>query len=751
MSEPIYDLDLPSSPLEGPVELTNCDREPLHIPAAVQDHGVLLVADRSRLQLLSVSENAADIFGLPTDQLLRASLGVLLPEIQPLLQSLDEQVAGHKQSLPQLQIRGWEGSCTVHLSGQQLLVELEGSVGGSSLTAGDIWMELFGPVDRMDTAAAFGHFTKTLRKFIAFDRVMLYRFEDDHHGVVVAEDHRSDLEPYQGLHYPATDIPQPARRLYVINTIRSLADVRSQPVSMTPRSLEGGQSIDMTHCDLRAISPIHVEYLNNMQVAASMSISIIIGGRLWGLMACHHLQPRRLSFVSKQTCRTIGQVLSSYIASRLRQDRVARQLEAQSAIASEIEKFSRYGDLSDAIERSVERFAELLQADGVAWRSGRQSFSWGVTPNDAATAEIFDLLAARGDEPIAYSEQLSLWMSSASSYSDRVCGLMALRMGEREGGTLIFFRRPYLHSVDWAGNPSKSLDDEAGRLSPRKSFDKFRVSVNDRSLPWTDDDRQTAGALLQSLRMVAAEHSARLRRVNDELRQVNGDLDAFTYAVGHDLREPLRSLRYQLDALQSGDGASPEAIAPGLARIERIATRMDELLEGLLRFSRAGRSDLRLETVSLAEVVGQLDDILFVGRDRDVEVKLVGESTVHADFSCLREILVNLVTNAIKYNRSEHKRVEIGVIPTERTPLAETYGSGHQAIYVRDNGIGIAGEHFTQIFEIFRRLHPSDHFGGGTGAGLTIVRRLVERHGGRITLESDDSGTAFYFTLEPPR
>jgi len=233
-----------------------------------------------------------------------------------------------------------------------------------------------------------------------------------------------------------------------------------------------------------------------------------------------------------------------------------------------------------------------------------------------------------------------------------------------------------------------------------------------------------------------------LQRLNAELEHSNRELDAFAYIASHDLKEPLRGIHNFAHFLYDSAVAKLDDVEQGrLQTIIRLTQRMDDLIESLLQYSRVGRVELTLHAISLQEVLDQtLEGLRARIEQQRVEVRIPRPlPVINCDRVRVTEVFYNLITNAIKYNDNPRRWVEIGYEDTE-PPV----------FYVRDNGIGIAPEYYEQIFEIFRRLHVRDEYGGGTGAGLTITKKTIERHGGCLWVDSlPGVGTTFYFTLAP--
>jgi two-component system, chemotaxis family, sensor kinase Cph1 len=320
---------------------------------------------------------------------------------------------------------------------------------------------------------------------------------------------------------------------------------------------------------------------------------------------------------------------------------------------------------------------------------------------------------------------------------------------------MMWFRPEIKKTVNWGGNPSdkpKVTGPHGQRLTPRRSFELFRESVHQQAEPWLQIEIDAAArlrALIMELVIVRAE---RLAGLNADLARSNEELDAFAYVASHDLKEPLRGIHKYAHQLMAAAPADEEEKRK-LDGLMRLTLRMDSLLDSLLHFSRVGREELTLENVDLNDVLA--DAIEMVGsRTGDGRTQIVAPRSLPqllCDRVRVREVLVNLLSNALKYNDKAAKRVEVGFVQAAESSLRSRFPAatdGQTVYYVRDNGIGIAPRHFDQVFKMFKRLHGREEYGGGTGAGLTIVRKLVERHHGQVWLESrSGEGTTFFFTL----
>ena len=777
---------LPGTLLKGPVELTNCDREPIHTPAAIQAFGCLVVVRLDDRKVVSISANAEgfsffdalpkvdqtigeDYVGLAKliDSLVALADGSTIQQlVRETFHQSDDVMSANRLALKEaIESESCSTMLTAHKCDGLAFLEFEPQDAGVKSQTKGMLETLFAQIDRAHVEQAHQRIVEFVREVTGFDRVMLYQFHADDHGSVIAEAKSDEQESFFGLHYPAADIPLPARRLYELKWIRSIADSHAQGIAMDPplvsqSSDDGGQEnrpIDMSFCALRAISPIHLEYMRNMGVRGSMSISVLNAGKLWGLLACHHRQPKVVPPAMRNLCELAGSLLSVFLTSRRQENLLEQQVQTNEEIFANAAEISVQDDFGKAILESAPWMSDLFKAIGFVWSNDDDQQTWGDVPAAEQITSLLEALESENDR-ILFTDKLGQWNPSFKSLEANLPGVLAMKFAQRSGGTLLFFRPPYKTQIDWAGDPSKNEADESGRLSPRKSFAMFTQSVGDRSLPWSDSDRETAETLMTSLSSVVARQAARLLQINDELRQINTDQDAFSYAASHDLKEPLRRVNHHLSMLEQAEGLAGPAFDRGMSSMKRLTLRMGELIDGLLRFSQAGRQQLSWERVGLKEVVDQAMDMVFGGvQPKDVRVTMTNDAEISCDFVCLREIFSNLISNARKYNNQSVCEIEIGQTHVSDTPLVRFSEFGNNVIFVKDNGIGINAENHEKIFEIFTRVHDQEAYGGGSGAGLTIVRRMVERHGGKVVVQSNGElkeganvvgGSTFYFGWE---
>lgn len=741
----------------------NCDTEAIHIPGCIQPHGLLFVLRPTELAVLQVSANSHEWLGImPADLLGRGIEGVIGTDNVALLRNAlaREPLENNPRYLFSFAPAGqWDSGpldVTAHLTQNSLVLEME-RTGRSQGDVPDYYGLVKGAMARLQGAATLQEFCQIVTAEVAsltgLDRVMVYRFDEDDSGWVMAETKRDGLDSFLDLHYPATDVPKPARDIYRKIWLRPLPDAQAEPCELVPlTNPDSGMPLDMTYCFLRGASKMYTDYLINMGVRMSLTMAIQRDDRLWGLIACHNYQPTEVPYQVRAACEFFAQVVSLQIKSAEERehgsykDRLNKSYDA-------LLKRAHGGVEPDFATFVTDRpnLLDFIAAGGAAVERDGESWALGNTPNRAQREALVNWLRERArasepDEPVYSTRALSAVYPAAAAYRDSASGLLALPISRSGQDWLLWFRPELIQTVKWAGNPNDKpivQGPNGPRLMPRNSFAMWQESVRGQSAPWQPVEIEAARRLRVAVLEIVVDHADRIGQLNRQLTISNEELDSFAYVASHDLKEPLRGIfHYAQYLIDECAGKLDDESQRRLHGLMRLTQRMDTLIDSLLLYARVGRVKLTMFEVDLNRTVAEVRDIIGASReDAKVDIQVVAPlPTVQADPVRCRELLINLITNAIKYNDKSERRIEIGA----------RREAGEDIVYVRDNGIGIADQFHEQIFKMFKRLHGRDEFGGGAGAGLTICRKIVERHGGRIWLESTPgSGTTFYFTLAP--
>ncbi|AFY47372.1 bacteriophytochrome (light-regulated signal transduction histidine kinase) [Nostoc sp. PCC 7524] len=739
-----------------PVDLSNCNKEPIHIPGYIQPHGVLFALEESELTILQVSNNTFDLLGIHPAQLLNQSLDCLLETEQI---NLLKDCLLH-EDLPiinpiEFSIKVSENlvnfDAIIHRSNGFLILELEPNLSEKNNAFFKFYHLVKLSMLKIQSAVNVTELSqilaKEVKKITGFDRVMVYRFDEDWHGKVIAEEKPEYLTSYLGLHYPASDIPPQARKLYTENLLRLIPNANYQPAAILPTNNPlNNQPLDLSGAVLRSVSPLHIEYMQNMGVTASMSISIMKNKKLWGLIACHHQSPKYIPYEMRSACEFLGQITSVEMSAKEESEYAEAKIQAKSVHSKLVEYMSVENNFIDGLIKYKPNILNLVNAEGSAICFNGQYFIVGNTPTKEDIHDLVEWINQNIHEEIFYTDSLATVYPDAEKLRDVASGLIALSISKTQKNYVLWFRPEVVRTVNWGGNPHKPVEVQSNggvRLSPRKSFELWKETVLLKSLPWQSYEVNAALELRNAIIGVVLRKADELAQLNIELERSNKELDAFAYIASHDLKEPLRGIHNYSNFLMEdyGDTLNEEG-KEKLRTLIRLTQRMEDLIDSLLHFSRLGRADLSMQPTNLNDVVHRILDMLSARiEESGVEIRIPRLlPTVECDRIQIGEVFSNLIVNAIKYNDKADKWIEIGYLDILPRPIT---------FYVQDNGIGIREKHFESIFRIFKRLHGPNKYGGGTGAGLTIVRKIVERHGGKIWVESNyGQGSIFYFTLE---
>ncbi|MDZ7960747.1 MAG: ATP-binding protein [Aulosira sp. DedQUE10] len=741
------------------VDLTNCDHEQIHIPGSIQPHGILFALAEPELTILQVSQNTAEILGIDAAELLNQPLSRLLDAQQ--IQFLRDCLVQEDLTLVnpiELTIAAGEKASAfdgiIHRSDNILVLELEPTLDEKNYTFFNFYHLVKLALSKLQNANTLDELcqiiVKHVRQMNGFDRVMIYRFDQDWHGRVIAEDKQENLSPYLNLRYPASDIPKQARQLFSQNWLRLIPNVDYQLVPLLPSHHPvTNQPTDLSKSVLRSASIGHIEYLHNMDVKASMSISLLKNQKLWGLIACHHKSPKYVPYEIRSACEFLAQMTSLELAAKEDSENAEYKMQLKAVQAKLVEYMAAADNFIEGLIDQQPNLLDLVNATGAAVCIHGEYQTLGRTPQHREIEQLVNWLSRHSQEEVFYTNCLSQIMPEAAEWKDVASGLMALSISQSQKSYLLWFRPEVLQTVDWAGNPHKPVEvseDGSLRLSPRKSFELWKETVQLQSLPWKVCEVDAVWNFRSAIVGVVLRKADELAKINIELQRSNDELDAFAYIASHDLKEPLRGIHhYSSFLIEDYDTILDEEGKSRLRTLIRLTQRMENLIDSLLHFSRMGRVELHIQPTGLNNLVQRVLDVLSARIEETGATIRIPRPlpVILCDRVQVSEIFTNLISNGIKYNDKPEKWVEVGYLDP-----ASTYEEPI-TFYVRDNGIGIRDRHFESIFRIFKRLHGPSQYGGGTGAGLTITKKVVERHGGKIWVESTyGEGSTFYFTLQ---
>lgn len=710
-------------------DLAACANEPIRVPGAIQPHGWLLVLDREG-RALACSENAplaadfcAALFTKHRDDLL-----ALRPGEAPAFVGTQSFADGL-----------WDFAA--HASGDTLILEFEPAASHPALQA-PIYSLARRFLPQLHEARDITELAQLaadeIKRLTGFGRSLVYRFDAEGHGEVLAEACDPGYESYLGHWFPASDIPPQARQLYCLNHMRLIPDAYYQPAAL--RALVPDldpRSIDLGFAALRSVSPVHVEFMRNMGTLASMSVSLVVHGRLWGMISCHHAEARHVELPIRIACEHMGRMLSLQIAAQEQAAEAAARLELRQLT---LELVSSLKNSDSTLQRLIDvpALLRLVRASGAAVVLDDRCWIVGEAPEAAPLQTIAQWVIAQGTEVLC-SDQL--WQEHPELPPiPGIAGLLAISLSRVHRHLVLWFRPEFVRTIQWAGEPGKIHESE-GRLHPRRSFATWQEEVRGRSLPWSSAERAAALELRHALVDIVLRRAEEMAQLSEELAQINRELEAFSYTVSHDLRAPSRHIAAFTDLVLEADGhALSERSRRHLRQVKEAATVAAHLVDALLDFSRLGRLALHKVDVDAQQMVEELiAELQSLADMHKVSWEVVSPlPRLWGDAFLLKAATRNLLANAVKYSRTrDEPRIRIA-------PVTREDASG---LEISDNGVGFEQKYVDKLFGVFQRLHKTEEF-EGTGIGLANVRRIVDRHGGSVWAEGvKDQGAKFGFVV----
>jgi len=622
------------------VDITNCDREPIHLLGRIQPFGFLMALSADWL-VSRVSDNIGEFLDVdPAGIIGKPITGVLLPEAIHAIRNRITMLRGPDTVERLFSVQLAEGrphfDVAVHFAGHTVVIEAEPAA-NDEIEAATLVRSMIARLAQTETMASFlREGARQVRALTGFDRVMVYRFDATGSGEVVAEALRPGVDSFIGLHYPATDIPAQARALYLRNIFRIIADVRAEPVAVRPALDPHGEALDQSLSVLRAVSPIHIEYLRNMGVDASLSISIIVGGKLWGLFACHHYAPRLPSFAQRSASELFGQMFSMMLESRERSEAAEYETRARMVSDRLMAAVAQDGDLLSDAQWLGEIIFDTIPADGVAVSIDDAISISGLAPDSRQFGDIVEVLNRTAASKVFTTDSISSLLPSAERYANRASGMLAIPLSRRPRDYVVLFRAEQLRSVRWAGSQEKQVEygPNGPRLTPRKSFEEWSELVKGKAVPFTAAELRVA----ETLRTALLEVVLRLAdSAGQERRRAHEQQELLIAELNHRVRNILSLIRGLISQTRQNSLTTEAFIETLDDRVQALARAHDQITAD--RWGPASLIDL-IETESGAYLATKRDRIKLTGPNVLVEPTA---------FTVLALVFHELMTNAAKY------------------------------------------------------------------------------------------------------
>ena len=724
----------PSKLYSSKITLTNCDKEPIHILGKIQNHGVLLAFDKQKKLLTWCSNNVTLLFNKTPEEILNKNINTIvsLEVIKFLTDSLEKKSVAYKETV----INNRSVTIIAHKSDLDYIFDFEFNDLKQDVLKQQLQLtEIVSEINTIsDLTERCDFVTSSIKNYLHYDRVMMYQFDASWNGKVISEKKENHLESWLGLQYPASDIPQQARKLFLKQGARIIQNVNSTPVDLVGFSPNNtNEPLDLSNSELRSVSPIHIEYLQNMKVGATLTIAIVHEGILWGLIACHHYSPKYVSYLQRLSCSFLAQMFATRTALDSSEGLIEKIKKNSKIRSTLINQINDEKDLLKGLTGKTYSINNLTASSGAAICIDEKITRIGKCPSKREILKLIKNIKATSSRDIYYTDHLMGSFKESETYKNTASGVLCVFISKSKNDALIWFKPEIITTVNWAGAPAEKNTEKA--LSPRKSFKKWSIEQLGKSETWQDDEISAVISLQKSIHDITLKKYDEVKKLNAKLKMAYEELETFSYSVSHDLRAPLRGIDgfaniLKEDYYDSLDEFGKSSIGTIIASVNKMNSLIDDILE----YSKLGQKPIKYSNFSIEDTIHEiLPDLKRLYPNTKINIQ---ENLPHilGDQAIVTIFLKNLLENAMKYS-SKKKEPQINI--------------GYQdngTYYIRDNGIGFEMKHKDKIFGVFDRLVNTEY--PGSGIGLAIAKRIINKHGGKIWAESKiNNGSTFYFNF----
>ncbi len=730
------------------IDLTNCDKEAIHIGGHIQPFGFLLIVDKKTSIIEQVSENTTKFLGLGAGELLGKPLAALFRDAPDTAAKL--RSAGWNNGPHFLNLKGQPFFVFAHESAVKLILECEPFTPQSaeaSIGAGNLLNRLQARLNQLCSVDEISaSVAEAVQKVLDYDRVVVFKFDPDWHAEVVGEKVKPGIHSFEGHHFPASDIPAPARELLLVKHIRHIPEVSAPPVAILPYlNPSTGTPTDILKSEFRYPSKIHLEFLANMEVASSLSFSVIIQGKLWGSISGSNKKPKYINFWKRQLGDQIAKAFANIILS--------------SQEKRDFQEFSQYKKREEALlsrmiaggnkvsERLLNNDINLLsmsRAAGVAVCLDNNIMCYGLCPEVKDIQDLLNWLSLNNSEAVFNTRKLSAMVEGAENYRAIASGLLALEVSRFNKEYILYFKPEIEEKRIWAGNPEKSMVGEDLRIHPRKSFEKWEEEIKGKSQPWTMNEVEIARILLKDVVAVRVRNQARrLEELKEEYQMTaegleikNRQLEDFARIITHNLRSPLGNMLALYNLYKAGP--QKHDVNLFLEKIKEASQNMLVTIDDLNLILRKRVGDhLQQEKVNIRESVDkelQSLEALLINEKADIIIELFAPE-ININKVYFESIMHNLLSNALKYTSPGRQ---------PRIVVKSWLEENNFYLSVSDNGLGIdLTKYGDKIFGLYKTFHKHSN---ARGIGLYITKMQVEAMGGNIEVQSQP-GKGSLFTV----
>lgn len=721
--------------------ITECDKEPIHLSGRVQNRGFLLGFSKETFLINFVSENIEKFIpALKATECLGKDISDFLTGVATNNTDFKKYITNYRsvkltdELKPRIvNISNGQYYLITNEVGNDVILEFE-----KVLFTGDLSERIASAVSAIlnsnNAAVAFRSGLSAIQALTDFERIIVYRFLEDGSGAVIAEKCDADKDSWMGLHYPESDIPKQARALYSVNHMRLINDVHSPTYSILSHS---EQPLDMTCLTLRAVAPIHIKYLKNMNDAASFSISLLNGTTLWGLVSCHSSISKNIDYRMRQAAKVISNIMMSrFLALQNEQDKMIQTKLDDASMDLRMELIHNV-DTARALLHFTDDLLAVTNAQGFAILLGGRLYTKGITPPAETINEIIKWFKAKNRQ-IYYSDNFSAVCKAAETFVNTASGVLIALLQDGEN-LFIWFKPEKIYTIQWAGNPNSKkiiVGENITKFSPRESFEVWRETITNKSEPWSAHEIGNVEKIVGLVNESFNRKNVLRDDFEKALADARKDFEMFSYTVSHDLKTPLSVIKVYSQLLMLSNNIDEERQKEISKKIVQSVDVIDNMLKGIHHIMNISKRPILLGDVDVEKMVKEIIE-QHTGSNKypGAHIHVEALPKIKGDSQILYHAFSNVIGNAIKYSaKSENPHVSI-----------TGYETNTGIIYrIIDNGIGIAPENSVRVFELFKRLDDAADY-EGTGVGLFIAKSVMERHNAKMWFISiPGEATAFY-------
>jgi len=556
---------------------------------------------------------------------------------------------------------------------------------------------------------------------------MVYQFQEDNSGIVIAEHVKNEIESLKGYRYPAFDIPDQARQLYLTSLSRQTADIKA---TTSPIISHTDIEIDLSKSQVRALSPIHLQYLDNFGVRASASFSIIIDNKLWGLLACQNIMPKYIPYDQRRLCLSLTQYAAkSYF---IKEQQV---YFSQNNIINEIELELKEKLYSQSIEKTLNdyssTFMKILSSTGYIVKAGNYIFRFGETPNHNTFNKIHEIINKESPSKNIFHTHAFNLEEGNKNTNQNCTGIARISFDKEHEHAVYWFRKEITLEEKWAGIPEKhsiySKEKQAFIYSPRTSFKVWTKEVTGQSEKWSKFDVKFLKRIHKQIQDSIIQKFSKNHQINEKLIEINNRLETYTHQLAHDVKNPLSIIKMNAQFINANPEIDTKVSTKFSSGIIEAATLIHEIMDKTLETTKSTPSVLTYESIEVESLINQLiEEALQKYNVKNFKLELGSLHPIYGEKTLLHQLFANLINNAIKFS-SKKESTYLNIY----SDLDNT----NTIYYIKDNGIGIQEEELVEIFSMFKRLSNAQNF-EGTGVGMSIVKRIVDRLNAQISIDS---------------